>query len=114
MASKIGQIRERANGTQVMGSGDYLVNPATAQADPALAAALGRACQCKPFDRLEWWAALAEECLPGETPLVAIFRDTSAVCALPLMRRGNSGQLRSLANWYSFRAGPVFAGGGER
>jgi len=97
-----------------MGSDDYLVNPATAQADPALAAALGRACQRRPFDRLEWWAALAEECLLGESPLIAIIRGGSAVCALPLLRRGNSGQLRSLANWYSFRAGPVFTGGGER
>ena len=89
---------------------EYLVNLAQAQADPALAAAFGRARQCAPFDRLEWWRALAEECLPGETPLLAVARDGDALCALSLMRRGRSGQVRSLANWYSFWARPVFVG----
>ena len=92
---------------------DYLDNLAEAQADPALAAALGRAQQSAPFDRLEWWRALVEECLPGERPLLAVAREGEAICALPLMRRLGSGQLRSLANWYSFWARPVFAHGGE-
>lgn len=86
---------------------EYLVNPAEAQAEPAL----GRAVQTTPFDRAEWWAALAGLCLADERPLIAIARDGAALCGLPLM--GNEAQLRSLANWYSFRARPVFSGGGE-
>ena len=96
-----------------MASVDYLVNLDEAQADPALAAALGRDQQDAPFDRLEWWRALAEECLSDERPLLAVARDDEAVCALALMRRPGSGQLRSLANWYSFWARPVCAKGGE-
>ncbi|MCA1661733.1 MAG: GNAT family N-acetyltransferase [Novosphingobium sp.] len=96
-----------------MATVDYLVNLVEAQADPALAAALGRARQQAPFDRIEWWRALAEECLPGEQPLLAVARHGEAICALPLMRRPSAGQLRSLANWYSFWTRPVFADGGE-
>ena len=94
-----------------MASVEYLVNPAAAQA--AWAAALGRGCQHAPFDRLEWWSALHELCLPDEQPLLALASEGEARCALALMHRPGSGQLRSLANWYSFWARPVFAGGGE-
>lgn len=94
-----------------MASVEYLVNLAEAQA--AWAAALGRGSQRAPFDRLEWWRALHELCLPGEQPLLALAGEDEARCALALMRRPGSGQLRSLANWYSFWSGPVFSGGGE-
>ena len=94
-----------------MVSFEYLVNPAAAQA--AWGVALGRECQRAPFDRLEWWSALAELCLPDEQPLLALASEGQARCALALMHRPGSGQLRSLANWYSFWARPVFAGGGE-
>ena len=96
-----------------MASVEYLVNPVEAQAAPAWAAALGRDCQRAPFDRLAWWCALHELCLPGEAPLLALASEGEARCALALMRRGGSGQLRSLANWYSFWARPVFTEGGE-
>jgi CelD/BcsL family acetyltransferase involved in cellulose biosynthesis len=96
-----------------MASVDYLVNLAEAQADPALAKALGRGQQHTPFDRLDWWRALTEECLPDDQPWLVVVREGKAVCALPLMRRPGSGQLRSLANWYSFWARPVSANGGE-
>ena len=96
-----------------MASVEYLVNPAEAQAAPAWAAALGRDFQPAPFDRLEWWSALHELCLPGEAPLLVLASDGEARCALALMHRPASGQLRSLANWYSFWARPVFANGGE-
>ena len=95
-----------------MASVEYLVNPAAAQA--AWGVALGRERQHAPFDRLEWWSALDELCLPGEQPLLALVSEGEARCALALMRRPGSRQLRSLANWYSFWARPVFAGGGER
>ena len=94
-----------------MASVEYLVNLAEAQA--AWADALGRDCQHAPFDRLEWWCALHELCLPDEQPLLALASAGEARCALALMRRPGSGQLRSLANWYSFWARPVFADGGE-
>lgn len=94
-----------------MASVEYLVNPREAQA--AWAAALGRGFQHAPFDRLEWWCALDELCLPGEQPLLALASEGEARCALALMRRPGSGQLRSLANWYSFWARSVFADGGE-
>ena len=96
-----------------MASVEYLVNPAEAQVAPAWAAALGRDCQAAPFDRLAWWSALAELCLPDEVPLVALASKGEARCALALMHRPGSGQLCSLANWYSFWARPVFANGGE-
>ena len=92
---------------------EYLVNPAEAQAAPAWAAALGRECQRTPFDRLAWWCALHELCLPGEQPLLALANEGEMRCALALMHRPGSRQLRSLANWYSFWARPVFANGGE-
>ena len=94
-----------------MASIEYLVNPAAAQATWGVA--LGRRCQTAPFDRLEWWSALAELCLPGEQPLLALASKGEARCALALMHRSGSSQLRSLTNWYSFWARPVFANGGE-
>jgi CelD/BcsL family acetyltransferase involved in cellulose biosynthesis len=97
-----------------MASVEYLVNWREAQAAPVWAAALGRGSQHAPFDRLEWWGALHKLCLPGEQPLLALASDGEALCALALIRRPGSGQLRSLANWYSFWHRPVFAGGGER
>lgn len=96
-----------------MASIEYLVNPAEAQVAPAWTAALGRDCQAAPFDRLDWWSTLAELCLPSEAPLLALARAGEARCALALMHNPGSGQLRSLANWYSFWARPVFASGGE-
>ena len=94
-----------------MASVEYLVNPTEVQA--AWPDALGRGCQRAPFDRLEWWGALHELCLPDEQPLLALASEGEARCALALMHRPGSGQLRSLANWYSFWARPVFANGGE-
>ena len=94
-----------------MASIEYLVNPAEVQA--AWADALGRGCQRAPFDRLEWWSALHELCLPDEQPLFALASEGEARCALALMQRSGGNQLRGLANWYSFWARPVFANGGE-
>ncbi|QGN53203.1 GNAT family N-acetyltransferase [Novosphingobium sp. Gsoil 351] len=94
-----------------MASVQYLANPAGAQA--AWTKALGRENQHAPFDRLAWWSALNDLCLPDEKPLLALASDGEARCALALMHRPGSGHLRSLGNWYSFWARPVFAAGGE-
>ena len=71
-----------------------------AQADPVLAALLGRAQASAPFDRLEWLALLAETCLAGARCVVAVARDGDAVAALPLCRTADG--FAPLGNWYSF------------
>ena len=80
------------------------------QGDPVLAA-LTRAPQAAaPFDRIEWWRGLAEEC--GINPLLAVARNGDGAAILPLRRE--DGALHELANWYSFRAAPIFTPGADR
>lgn len=80
------------------------------QGDPVLAA-LTRAPQAAaPFDRIEWWRGLVEEC--GITPLLAVARDGAAAAILPLRREGEA--LYELANWYSFRTAPLVTPGADR
>ncbi|MFA6218603.1 MAG: GNAT family N-acetyltransferase [Erythrobacter sp.] len=55
-----------------------------------------------PFDRLEWYALLADHGLP---PFIAIARNAAREVALPLMRTGFG--LASLANWFSFTWRPL-------
>lgn len=79
------------------------------QGDPVLAA-LTRAPQAAaPFDRIEWWRALAEEC--GINPLLAVARDGDAAAILPLRREG--AVLHELANWYAFRVAPLVTPGAD-
>ncbi len=73
------------------------------QGDAALAALLTAPCAAAPFDRLEWWQLLEEEC--GLTPLIAVAREGEARAVLPLTRQGRS--ITGLANWYSFRLKPL-------
>jgi len=73
------------------------------QGDAALAALLGPERSAAPFDRLDWWRALTEEC--GIEPLLTIARDGDAAVILPL--RKADGQLEALVNWYSFRVRQV-------
>lgn len=79
------------------------------QGDPVLAA-LTRAPQAAaPFDRIEWWRGLAEEC--GINPLLAVVRDGDAAAILPLRRQDDA--LHELANWYSFRVAPIVTAGAD-
>ncbi len=80
------------------------------QADRVLAAMLSAPQAAAPFDRLEWWQLLAEHC--DIVPLIAVARDGDSRAVLPLMRKGR--QIHALANWYSFRAGPLFSAGADR
>lgn len=83
----------------------YHADLAEAQADPALAALLGRSATSAPFDRLEWLALLAGMCLPDAQCLIAVARDGDAVAALPLCRTAEG--IAPLGNWYSFFVRPV-------
>ena len=80
------------------------------QGDPVLAALTCAPQAAAPFDRIEWWRGLAEEC--GINPLLAVARDGNAAAILPLRREG--GTLHELANWYSFRTAPIFTPGANR
>ncbi len=73
------------------------------QGDAALAALLASPCAAAPFDRLEWWRLIAEEC--GLAPLIAIARAGDCRAVLPLTRNGR--RVEGLANWYSFRLKPL-------
>jgi CelD/BcsL family acetyltransferase involved in cellulose biosynthesis len=76
-----------------------------AQADPALAALLGRSPASAPFDRLDWLALLAEYCLPGTACKLAIARDGDALAVLPF--RTSHGGAAPLGTWYSFFVRPL-------
>ncbi len=83
----------------------YHAELAEAQADPVLAALLGRSDASAPFDRLDWLALMAETCLPGTRCVIAVARDGDAVAALPLCRTPDG--FAPLGNWYSFFARPL-------
>jgi CelD/BcsL family acetyltransferase involved in cellulose biosynthesis len=77
------------------------------QGDPVLARLLEAPAAAAPFDRLDWWRGLAEEC--GMKPLLAVARVDDDLAILPL--RQEPGELRELGNWYSFRAAPIVSPG---
>ncbi len=79
------------------------------QADPVLVALLGQEARA-PFDRLEWWANLRDTC--DILPLITVARQGEHRLVLPLLRKGRA--IVSLANWYSFRTGPIFSQGADR
>ena len=87
-----------------MGVTVYHADLREAQADPALAALLGRSPVSAPFDRLDWLALLAEHCLPGTLCKLAVARDGDALAVLPF--RQNPGGAASLGTWYSFFVRP--------
>lgn len=80
------------------------------QEDGVVTAMLRAPIAAAPFDRAAWWQALADHCaLP---PLIAVVTDGPERMVLPLMRE--SGQVRTLANWYSFRVAPLFTPAADR
>jgi hypothetical protein len=81
------------------------------QGDAALARLLcagGESAQA-PFDRLDWWRNLADNC--DILPLIAVARDGEHRAVLPLMRRART--IVALANWYSFRVRPLVTPGAD-
>ena len=75
------------------------------QGIPALAALLDA--QTAPFDRREWFAALAGHC--GLKPVFALACEGDRAALLPLMETRDG--LAALANWYSFRWHPLLSPG---
>ncbi|QZH76728.1 MAG: GNAT family N-acetyltransferase [Erythrobacter sp.] len=56
-----------------------------------------------PFDRLDWWQGLVEEC--GMFPVIAVARQGDQRAALPFYRVKRS--MVGLANWYNFTLRPI-------
>lgn len=88
-----------------MGVTVYHADLREAQADPALAALLGRSPASAPFDRLEWFELLARHCLPAEACRIAVARDGDALAALPFCLTADGAA--PLGTWYSFFVRPV-------
>jgi CelD/BcsL family acetyltransferase involved in cellulose biosynthesis len=82
---------------------DYHDDLKEVQADAPLAALLAAPAAAAPFDRLEWWRLLAEEC--DLFPVIAVARDGESRAALAMYRVRR--RLEALANWYSFRIRPI-------
>lgn len=74
------------------------------QCDPALTAAIEERA-LGPFERLEWWQLLQDEC--GLQPLIVIARDGDDIAILPL--QAGNGHLYALGNWYNFWVGLQFS-----
>ncbi|EGD58958.1 hypothetical protein Y88_1020 [Novosphingobium nitrogenifigens DSM 19370] len=88
----------------------YHADLAQAQADPALAALFAAGPRTTPFDRLDWFRLLGEECLAPSPSFLAVAREGDAVAALPLCRDRLG--LSAMANWYSFIARPYWTADG--
>lgn len=80
------------------------------QGDARLAALLDAPHAHTPFDRLEWWRALAKHC--NMVPLIAVARNGDDRAVLPLLRQGRA--IVALGNWYSFRVAPLFTEGADK
>jgi hypothetical protein len=79
------------------------------QGDAPLAALLAAPAAAAPFDRLEWWRALQEEC--GLNPVIAVARDGQQRAAIAFHRVARD--LQSLSNWYTFRVRPIVSPGAD-
>ncbi|WCT78172.1 GNAT family N-acetyltransferase [Novosphingobium humi] len=92
----------------------YHANLNELQGDYALGALLRAPVAPGPFDRLEWFAGLAE--LGGMRPMVGVARDGDGVAVLPLAHRADgpkSDELGPLANWYAFTVRPRISAGAD-
>ncbi|MDE2596709.1 MAG: GNAT family N-acetyltransferase [Sphingomonadales bacterium] len=78
------------------------------QGDPALRKLLS-APAAAPFDRLEWWQGLADDC--AIIPLIAVAQEGDSLAVLPLTRKGR--RIEALKNWYAFRVRPVISPGAD-
>ncbi len=79
----------------------YHVSLKEAQADPrALSVAGG-----SPFERLDWLALLAEQCLDPASARISIATSDNGSALLPWRDAGS--QIEPLANWYNFYVRPM-------
>jgi CelD/BcsL family acetyltransferase involved in cellulose biosynthesis len=88
---------------------DYHDDLKEVQADAQLAALLAAPAADAPFDRLEWWQGLVEEC--DIFPFIAVARDGDSRAVLGMYRVKR--QIVALANWYSFRIKPIVSPGAD-
>lgn len=72
-----------------------------AQADPRLEGLQG----ASPFERLDWLALLANECLAPARARLTVVASGERMAALPWIER--EGRIHALANWYSFFVCPL-------
>jgi hypothetical protein len=89
---------------------DYHDDLKEVQGDAPLAALLSAPQAHTPFDRLEWWRGLVDEC--GYFPVIAVARDGNDRAALAFYRVKR--RMEALANWYSFRVAPIVSPGADR
>ena len=89
---------------------DYHDDLKEVQGDAALAALLSAPQAHAPFDRLEWWRGLVDEC--GYFPVIAVARDGDHRAALAFYRVKR--RMEALANWYAFRVAPIISPGADR
>jgi len=89
---------------------DYHDDLKEVQEDAHLAALLCAPAAAAPFDRLDWWRGLVEEC--GYFPVIAVARDGNERAALAFYRVKR--RMEALANWYSFRVAPIVSPGANR
>jgi CelD/BcsL family acetyltransferase involved in cellulose biosynthesis len=88
---------------------DYHDDLKEVQDDAPLAALLSAPAAAAPFDRIEWWRGLDEEC--GLFPVIAVARDGDHRAALAMVRVKR--RLEALSNWYSFRIRPIITPGAD-
>lgn len=88
-----------------MGIRVYHADLVQAQADPELARLLARSDVSAPFDRLAWFALLADECFARDRCFLAVARDEDRITVLPLRQTARG--LEQLGNWYSFFVRPL-------
>lgn len=67
-----------------------------AQADPLVLGAQG----ASPFERIDWLALLAEQCLDPDSARISVAAENGRVAVLPWMAA--RGGAEALANWYNF------------
>lgn len=80
------------------------------QGNPALASMLRAPAAASPFNRLEWWRNLAENC--GLLPLIAVASHGSETAVLALALNGRA--LGAFENWYNFAFAPIVSDGSSR
>jgi CelD/BcsL family acetyltransferase involved in cellulose biosynthesis len=91
----------KGQGQAILSAIVYHADLNEAQADGAIAALLSAGPSSTPFDRLDWFCLLAQECLVPAQCRLAVARDGDAIAVLPL-KIETSGEVSSLGNWYSF------------
>ena len=89
----------------------YHANLNELQEEPALALLLSAPARRTPFERLAFWQGLVAHC--GLRPMVAVARDTSSGKAAVLALAQAPDGLMALANYYSFRVGPILSPGAD-